>query len=84
MKVKTFTTFLVKDADDCGTYPPTGYSEYNDRFYKKQKGLLPAGEEIYGYQQALEHAMEIKMRTKHAVLSIATFTTVETSIPFNI
>lgn len=56
MKVKTWISYYVADAGDNGAiYPRSHYSKYDERF--SDKSLKP--EEVYSYDQAVDHAQEI-------------------------
>jgi len=57
---KTYSFFLVSIEGRGGHFSQEGYSKYSERWNMNNKGTLPKGEEIYGYQQALEHIEELK------------------------
>lgn len=67
-----------------GVFSPEGYSKYYDRMRAADKGTLPEGEQVYGYEQAVEHAKEIKKKDKFAAdtqFLIEVQTIVSTIIP---
>lgn len=80
MITKTSTSWYVKDTNGNNTYGHEGYSKYYERLNAERKNLLLPNELVYGYQQAVEHAMELKNRQHGLFLSVCSITTVETSI----
>lgn len=81
MKTKTTTLYRVSDQDSGSHYSEDGYSKYIDRWRAKHNGTLPDDEDVYGYWQAVAHAMELKARNAHLKLEIKIQTIVETCIP---
>lgn len=41
-------------------YAQSGFSEYNNRWRKYHDGTLPAGEMVYGLEQARQHIAELR------------------------
>jgi len=80
METTTHTVWQVKDKNGHAAYSSDGYSKYYERRKLADKGELPAGEEIYGYWQAVDHAMELKRKQYGLSLRICSTTYIETSV----
>lgn len=64
MKTKTHTRYHVTYEGFHGHFSEEGYSKYYNRRELYYQGALPDGEQIYGYDQALEHIEELKKDAK--------------------
>jgi hypothetical protein len=80
METVVHTRYLVRDADGYGRYGPGGYSLYAEMLRLNAEGMLPDGEEVYGYPQAIAHANELKRADSSRCLRICCITTIETSL----
>ena len=60
MKTKTHTLYHVTYEGFHGHFSEEGYSKYYHRTALDYQGALQDGEQIYGYEQALEHIKELK------------------------
>ena len=59
MKTRTYKHYEVRTSElNGGSYSPSGYSKYNERFDAKYKGRLNG--EVYGVEQAREHIAELR------------------------
>lgn len=84
---KTSTSFQVSiKGQKNSSFSPDGYSQFNARYRMYHQGLIPS-EQIYGYDQAVEHAGEIRNRVYNdglpymdAEFVISVITTVTTEI----
>lgn len=52
-------SYMVTYVGFYGYFPPDCYSKYNDRLVMRDKGEIKDNE-VYGYEQALEHVAEIR------------------------
>lgn len=69
---RTYTQYFVTSKGSHSYFAPEGYEGYPDRFKLYNKGYLPEGEEIYGFEQALEHIKQLKAVIYEGKLQYAT------------
>ena len=50
----------VSENHQYGHFGQDGYSKYSQRKQLESEGKLPEGEQVYGYDQAVEHIAELK------------------------
>lgn len=53
-------SYYVRVGDSSGYLAPDGYTAYLTRWQADAMGLLPAGEQVYGYEQALAHIEQVR------------------------
>ncbi len=58
---KTTTYYRVSNSDFNSWFCQSGYSKYYERLTLSHEGKLANGEQVYGYEQALDHIKEIKL-----------------------
>lgn len=83
MKTITHTSYVVASADGNSWFSSNGYSKYHERL--TDPNIAP--EDVYGFEQAMDHARELREfiydgKISHAndVLIIRAVTTITTSI----
>jgi len=57
---KSTTSYKVRTKGMNGHFSQSGYSKYNERFSFQYKNDYPKGYEVYGLEQAKEHAEELR------------------------
>lgn len=67
----TSVSYRLTEAGSSGWFSQQGYSQYYKRLTLQDKGLLPQGEEVYGYAQVLEHIEELRKSEHNGVLHYA-------------
>ncbi len=81
------THYRVAIKDTHSYFSEDGWSGYGERWRMMTKDQLPEGEQVYGYEQALEHVKELREHMydgkkiyKDSKFIITTVVTVETSM----
>jgi len=86
---KTHTSYAVSYERNTGYFVSSDYSKYNERLSMYYAGEIPY-ENVYGYEQALEHAEELRNYIYNGELInmgrnfvVKVITTTSTEIPIN-
>lgn len=87
MESKTSTYYKLSIQGHNGYLAQDGYSKYYERLTKINEGMLPANAELYGLDQAREHAKEYydkkneyTKQRRRDILKIIKVTTIEEEV----